>query len=193
MHPRGLTRELWLPALVLAAGLGVLVFSLAVLPLRLALVSCALGWAMLAIAVVDARRFIIPDMLSLPAIPAGLLASGRLLDPAAAEVADIDHVIGMIAGGASLWLVRALYYRVRGQEGLGLGDVKLAAAGGAWIGWQHLADMILIAAVAALALAVLAAAGRRQELSGASKIPFGSFLAPSIWLVWVLLVSGGTR
>ena len=66
--------------------------------------------------------------LSLPAIPAGLLASGRLLEPSVAEVMRIDHVIGMLAGGIGLWLVRAVYFRVRRREGLGLGDVKLAAA-----------------------------------------------------------------
>lgn len=167
-----------------------LVFSVAVFPLGLALVSCALGWAMLAIAVVDARQFIIPDVLSLPAIPAGLLASGRLLDPSAGELVRIDHVIGMAAGGASLWLLRALYYRVRGQEGLGLGDVKLAAAGGAWIGWQHLSDVILLAAVLALSLTIAAAVVRGRQLSAAARIPFGCFLAPSIWLVWAVLVLG---
>src|SRR5439155_939260 len=83
------------------------------------------------LAVVDARRFIIPDILSLPAIPAGLLASGRLLEPSTSDLVRIDHAIGMLAGGLGLWLVRALYFRIRQREGLGLGDVKLAAAGGA--------------------------------------------------------------
>jgi leader peptidase (prepilin peptidase)/N-methyltransferase len=145
---------------------------------------------MLAIAVVDARRFIIPDVLSLPAIPAGLLASGRLMDPSVADLVRVDHVIGMLAGGLGLWLVRAAYFRVRRREGLGLGDVKLAAVAGAWIGWQSLSDAILLAAALALSLAIALALVRGRELSAAAKIPFGCFLAPSIWLVWALAAMG---
>jgi len=70
---------LW--ALPLALAISAL--SLWAFPVRLALASCAPGWAMLAVALVDARHFIVPDVLSLPAIPAGLLASGSLLDPSA--------------------------------------------------------------------------------------------------------------
>ena len=183
-------RELWGASIAATAALAVLLFSFAVFPLRIALVSCLLGWTMLAIAVVDARRFIIPDVLSLPAIPVGLLASGRLLEPAAAEIVRIDHVIGMLAGGLGLWLVRAVYFRVRGREGLGLGDVKLAAAAGAWIGWQSLSDVILLAAGMALSLVIALSLLRGNELSAAARIPFGCFLAPSIWLVWALAALG---
>ena len=183
-------RELWPALIIVPAALALAVFSFAVLPLKIALVSCLLGWAMLAIAVVDARRFIIPDVLSLPTIPAGLLASGRLLEPSADGLVRIDHVIGMLAGGLGLWLVRAAYFRVRRREGLGLGDVKLAAAGGAWIGWQSLSDAILLAAALALSLVIALALVRGRELSAAAKIPFGCFLAPSIWLVWALAAMG---
>ena len=78
-------RELWGALIVVPAALAIVAFSIAVFPLKLALVSCLLGWTMLAIAVVDARRFIIPDVMSLPAIPVGLLASGRLLEPSVAR------------------------------------------------------------------------------------------------------------
>jgi leader peptidase (prepilin peptidase)/N-methyltransferase len=183
-------REVWAAVIVLPGALAVLVFSIAVFPLTLAIVSCLLGWSMLAIAVIDARRFIIPDVLSLPAIPAGLLASGRLLEPSAGELVRIDHVIGMLAGGVGLWLVRAVYFRVRQREGLGLGDVKLAAVAGAWIGWQSLSDVILLAAALALSFAIVLGLMRGKELSAAARIPFGCFLAPSIWLVWALAAFG---
>jgi leader peptidase (prepilin peptidase)/N-methyltransferase len=71
-------------------------------------------------------------------------------------------------------------------EGLGLGDVKLAAAGGAWTGWQDLPNVVLVAAVAALALALVRAAHRRKRLAGTDRLPFGAFLAPAIWIVWAL-------
>jgi leader peptidase (prepilin peptidase)/N-methyltransferase len=179
-------RELWGASIVVPAALAIVAFSFAVFPLKLALVSCLLGWTMLAIAVVDARRFIIPDVLSLPAIPAGLLASGRLLEPSVAEIVRIDHVLGMLAGGLGLWLVRAAYFRMRQREGLGLGDVKLAAVAGAWIGWQSLSDVILLAAALALSLVIALSLVRGKELSAAARVPFGCFLAPSIWLVWAL-------
>ena len=187
MRSHRLTKpELWGAAIVVPAALAIPTFSVAVFPVKVALMSCLLGWTMLAIAVVDARRFIIPDVLSLPAIPAGLLASGRLLEPSAAEIVRIDHVIGMLAGGLGLWLVRAVYFRVRKREGLGLGDVKLAAVAGAWIGWQSLSDVILLAAAGALSLVIALDLLRGRELSAAARVPFGCFLAPSIWLVWAL-------
>jgi leader peptidase (prepilin peptidase)/N-methyltransferase len=166
--------------------LAVAALSFWALPLRLAVASCLLGWAMLAVALIDARHFIVPDLLSLPAIPAGLLASGSLLDPSANALVSLDHVVGAAAGAASLWLVRAGYFALRGREGLGLGDVKLAGAAGAWVGWQLLSLVLLMAATLALGLVLTAGLLRRAPLSGSAKIPFGAFLAPSIWVVWVL-------
>jgi len=173
-------------ATAVACGVGIAGVSFYALSSGTALVSCLLGWAMLAIACIDAQRFTIPDVLSLPAIPAGLLASGYLLDPWSSQLVSLDHAIGTCLGGAVFWLVREVYWRLRRREGLGLGDVKLAAAGGAWVGWEHLADVVLLSAAAALSLAVALAALRGGRLSGAERLPFGAFLAPSIWVVWVV-------
>jgi leader peptidase (prepilin peptidase) / N-methyltransferase len=71
---------------------------------------------------------------------------------------------------------------------VGLGDVKLAAAAGAWTGWQHLSDVLLLATTVALGLAVAIAIVRRETLSATSRLAFGVFLAPAIWLVWLLRV-----
>jgi leader peptidase (prepilin peptidase)/N-methyltransferase len=169
-----------------AVTFGVALFSFSALPPRMAIVSCGLGWAMLAIAHIDARRYTIPDVLSLPAIPLGLLASGYLLAPWNESLADLDHVIGAAVGGAGFWLIREIYGRLRGREGLGLGDVKLAAAAGAWTGWQDLPNVVLLAAAAALGFALVHATVRRRSLAGAERIAFGAFLAPAIWIVWVL-------
>jgi leader peptidase (prepilin peptidase) / N-methyltransferase len=168
------------------AALGVAALSLYALAPGAALVSCLLGWAMLAIAAIDARHFMIPDALSLPAIAVGLLASGYLLDPASDQLVSLDHVLGAGLGGAGFWLVREAYWRVRAREGLGLGDVKLAAAAGAWLGLEHLSDVVLLASAAALGFAVLVAVGGRKGLSGLERIPFGTFLAPAIWIAWLL-------
>jgi leader peptidase (prepilin peptidase)/N-methyltransferase len=169
-----------------ALGIGVAAFSFYAFAPGTALLSCLLGWSMLAVAAIDAQHFRIPDTLSLPAIPAGLVASGYLLDPWSSQLVSLHHVIGAGLGAAIFWLVREAYFRLRGREGLGLGDVKLAAAAGAWTGWDHLFDVVLLAATAALTLAVALAIVRRKGLSGTERLPFGTFLAPSIWVVWVL-------
>jgi leader peptidase (prepilin peptidase)/N-methyltransferase len=167
-------------------GLAIAALSFHAFPLKTALVSCLLGWVMLTVAAIDARCFTIPDVLSLPAIVLGLLASGSMLDPSRSQLVSIDHAIGAVLGGAALWLVREAYARLRGCEGLGLGDVKLAAAGGAWTGWENLADVILLAAAAALIFAITRATIRGESLSATERVAFGAFLAPSIWAVWSL-------
>lgn len=169
---------------VVASAMAVVVVSFSLLPLVAAVASCLLGLAMLGIVVADSRSFIVPDLLSLPAIVGGLLASGRLLDPASSTLVSSDHVIGMVAGGLGFWLVRVAYAWLRGQEGLGLGDVKLAAAAGAWVGWQELANVVLLASSLALAVITLVSLVRGKPVSATDKLPFGCFLAPSIWLVW---------
>jgi leader peptidase (prepilin peptidase)/N-methyltransferase len=173
-------------ATAVVTGISIAGVSLYIFAPWTALASCLLGWTMLAIAIIDARKFTIPDLLSLPAIPIGLLASGWLLDPWSSQLVSLDHLIGAGVGGAAFWVVREVYWRWRGREGLGLGDVKLAAAGGAWIGWAHLADMVLLAAAGALSFAIALALVRRGRLSGGERIPFGTFLAPTIWIVWCL-------
>jgi leader peptidase (prepilin peptidase)/N-methyltransferase len=169
-----------------AAALGIAALSWRAFDPRTAAISCLLGWTMLAIAAIDARSFTIPDALSLPAIPAGLLLSGYLADPAAEQLVSLDQVLGAGLGGCGFWLVREGYFRVRGREGLGLGDVKLAAAAGAWTGWQHLSDAVLLAAAAALSLTIAVALVRGRSLAIGHKIAFGVYLAPAIWIVWAL-------
>lgn len=173
-----------------AAVVGLISFrTLSIVP---ALVSVALAITMLAIAAVDARSFRIPDVLSLPAIPAGLLASGSLLNADVAAIADLAHVLAAIAGPALFLALREGYWRLRGREGLGLGDVKLAAVAGAWTGPQGLIDVILLGSIAALVLVLVGAALRRDRsgIGAATRLPFGITLAPAIWLVWWLMATG---
>lgn len=140
--------------------------------------SCVLGWWLLSLAILDIRHFILPDALTLPLVPAGLaitwLTSPDLL---------ADAILGTVAGFASFWLVRETYYRLRGREGLGFGDVKLMAGLGAWLGWQSLASVVLIAAIAGLVI-LLPLAMRREQVAG-QRLPFGAYLALGAWLVWL--------
>ena len=82
-----------------------------------AVVTAALGWSLLLIAIVDAEHFWLPDILTLPLLVGGILAAG-LMSP----LTLVDRVGGVVAGFASLWLVGFVYQRLRHRPGLGGGD-----------------------------------------------------------------------
>jgi leader peptidase (prepilin peptidase) / N-methyltransferase len=89
----------------------------------------------------------------------------------------------LICGGV-FFLLRELFFRLRGVEGLGFGDVKLAATGGVWLGWEIFPVAVSVAALGAL-LWVAAAATLKRSWPRERKIPFAAFLAPAIWIAWV--------
>jgi leader peptidase (prepilin peptidase)/N-methyltransferase len=141
--------------------------------------SLALGWTLLALAVIDLRHHILPDVLTLPLIPAGL-ALAYLLEPAKLA----DHAVGAAAGFIGFALIAWAYRRLRHREGLGQGDAKLLAAGGAWLGWQALPSVVALGAGAALVVALAGGLGRGQ-LSASARIAFGPYLTLAIWAVWL--------
>jgi leader peptidase (prepilin peptidase)/N-methyltransferase len=142
--------------------------------------SCALGWTLLTLAAIDQRHFLLPDVLTLPLIPAGL-AVAWAIDPALL----VPHAVGAIAGFVAFALIAILYRRLRRREGLGLGDAKLFAAAGAWTGWQALPGLVAVAALCALAVA-LARTVTGDRLSATTQVAFGGYLALAFWLVWLL-------
>jgi leader peptidase (prepilin peptidase)/N-methyltransferase len=93
-------------------------------------------------------------------------------------------VIGAVAGYLSLWLVYHGFRLLTGKEGMGFGDFKLFALFGAWLGWQVLPVVILLASLvgAVVGVASIAALGRDRNLP----IPFGPYLAAAGWitLMW---------
>jgi leader peptidase (prepilin peptidase) / N-methyltransferase len=171
----------------LAAGIGALALLVWLgLATSLAVTGAGLAAALLAIALIDRRSFLIPDWLSLPLIPLGLVAAGSAIDPRAHAFVPVHHVLGAAAGAGLLYLVALGYRRWRGRDGMGLGDVKLAAAAGAWVGLEPLAHVLLLACAGAFAsLAVMALNGRAVAIVPTMALPFGTFLAPAIWLVWL--------
>ncbi|MSO77449.1 MAG: prepilin peptidase [Alphaproteobacteria bacterium] len=144
----------------------------------------SLGGALLALAIADIRRHILPDRLTLPLIPAGLIVTWAGAPSGDAAALTLDHAIGAAAGFALFATIGAAYWRLRGREGLGLGDAKLLGAGGAWIGWQALPDLVLLASLTALAGTGLAACAGRP-VGAATQLPFGAFLAAAFWLIWL--------
>lgn len=162
------------------ASLGVAVWAAVTLPNpSLVWAGCLLGWSLLAAAAVDSRHLILPDILVLPLIPAGILLHAWI-----APGQWADHLAGALIGFVLFAAISLAYRRLRRRDGLGLGDAKLLAAAGAWVGWIGLPSVVLLGAVFGLATAlVLRMAGRNVER--VTELPFGPALALAFWLVWL--------
>lgn len=176
----------WLAPGVELAAVGVVLWALAVLPGEgwLVLVGAVLGWVLLTLALIDARHFLLPDVLTLPLVPAGLLVTWWGDQVGGGPALLPHHLGGAVAGFALMFGIGWLYRRLRGREGLGMGDAKLMAAAGAWVGWAGLGSVLLWAALPALVAAVIW--GRmRGGLSATMAVPFGTFLAFGFWLTWL--------
>jgi leader peptidase (prepilin peptidase) / N-methyltransferase len=159
--------------------------SLAVVPGVGGVLGAGLALVMLAIAVIDARRFIIPDALTLTAL-ALAVANAALED----WESVLEGIGAALLRGAVLALsflaVRAVYYRIRRREGIGLGDVKLAGVAGAWLGWATIPVAVEIAALVALTIYVVRQVAGGRAVSATARMPFGLFFAPAIWIGWLL-------
>lgn len=139
----------------------------------------ALGWLLLALAMVDARTGLLPNPLTAALAGAGLIA-GAVLWPA--RIGDL--VLGTIAGYGSFVILAWLYRVMRGRAGLGAGDAKLLGAAGVWVGWQGVPEVVLIAALSGLLWTVInAVAGR--SLTMTTRLAFGPHLCLATWIVWL--------
>ena len=179
-----------------AAAIVVLVIAVARARPRWQLAGTA---ALLLITFIDLDHRFIPDEVSLPGIAVGL---GVSLLPGGIGIANA--ALGALLGGGILWLVAWGYERFAGREGMGYGDVKLLAMIGAFLGWQAIPAVIIIASLAgsvAGLVAMLDRPGRRRlqrvashlgpgavavslrRASRRTEIPFGPFLALGALLV----------
>jgi leader peptidase (prepilin peptidase)/N-methyltransferase len=162
-----------------AAALALAVWAAFVTSGWIVLASCALGWTLLTLAAIDWRTGYLPDVLTLPLAVAGL-GVACAIEPAAV----LDHVVGTAVGFIAFAALSEIYRRLRGRDGLGLGDAKLLAASGAWLSWNGLPTTVLYAAVIGLAL-VLARRARGQAMTSTDRLAFGPALAAATWLVWL--------
>jgi leader peptidase (prepilin peptidase)/N-methyltransferase len=140
-------------------------------------IDCGLGWSLLTLAWIDWRHFRLPDVLTLP-----LLLTGLAVTWLVAPEAMTDHALGALLGYLGFRVLAWAYKATRGRDGLGLGDAKLLAVAGAWLGWMALPDVILLAAICGIGVAMITA-WRLGRLDGAVAIPFGPCLALAIWIV----------
>jgi leader peptidase (prepilin peptidase)/N-methyltransferase len=156
------------------------------LPAPAAAVAALLGWWLLSLALIDLATFRLPDPLTLPLLPLGLAAT---LAPAPLGLAMPSPPLAVLGGAAAFLLLLALRWahaRLRGREGLGLGDAKLAAAAGLWLGPEWLPWLFLLAGGLGLALAAL----RERSLRGDLAVPFGPPLALAFWILLLAAQAG---
>lgn len=146
---------------------------------ELAGASLLLAVALAALSAIDLARYQLPDVITLPLTGLGLLVSWWI-----GTMPLWWSAVSAAAGFLLLVVVGRLYLYIRGRAGLGLGDAKLLAASGAWLGAEGIPTVLLWATGAAL-VCVLVAAFRDSSLSGATRIPFGPFLCFGTWLVWL--------
>ncbi len=128
--------------------------------------------SLLVITFIDLDHRIIPDVISLPGIAIGLVVS-FFLD----SISAWDSLIGLVAGGGSLFLVAFAYEALTKREGMGGGDVKLLAMIGAWLGWKAVLFTLFFASFSGTVIGGGAMLAQKQGRHYA--IPFGPFLAGS--------------
>ena len=126
--------------------------------------------SLLIITYIDIDHQIIPDIITLPGIPVGFLASFIL-----PNLSYKQSLMGILIGGGSLYLVAWLYFVIKKKEGMGGGDIKLLAMIGAFIGWQGVLYTIFVASAVGTVSGILVMLRRQKGLKLA--IPFGPFLS----------------
>ena len=144
--------------------------------------AAGLTGALIWLYVIDIREFRLPNFLTFPLIGAGLIYNF------ATSTDFYPYLVGAVAGYAAFWLIENAYKLIRKKDGLGRGDAKLLAAGGAWCAWTGLPFIVLIGSASALIWLVLTgyAKNPKADLShNELRLPFGPFLSFAIAIVWL--------
>ena len=137
-----------------------------------------LSWALIVLSAIDIDQQLLPDDITQPTLWLGLLLS---LFSVFADSGD--SIIGAVAGYLSLWGVYQCFKLFTGKEGMGNGDFKLLALCGAWLGWQYLPQIVLLASCLGT-IGGIALIGRKKLTFGQA-MPFGPYLAVSGWLALI--------
>jgi leader peptidase (prepilin peptidase)/N-methyltransferase len=138
-----------------------------------------LGCALVVLFFIDLHHRILPNVITLPGIAIGFLLS--LLNPPG----WVSSLVGILLGGLIPFAIAELYFRVRGDEGLGMGDVKMLAMIGAFLGWPLMFLTLVIASFMGSFVGLSLIALRRGDMK--SSMPFGTFLTLA---AFVAIVTG---
>ena len=172
----------WQQGVIVVLSGAIIVVSYLVLSAPAALASAVLGILMLIGGATDAMTYRLPNAVTYSTIAAGLALS-FVLHPAAPASEALFAVLRSTGSVIALLSFRWCYGLVRGQEGLGLGDVKLAGGIGVWLPLDEIPLCFALASFfALLALLILYCFGR--QITRSTKIPFGVFLCPALWLTF---------
>ncbi len=128
-----------------------------------------LGCALIVLFAIDLEHHLLPNAITLPGIVLGFVFS------LFAEPGWIASLIGLVAGGGVLYLVAVVYYRVRHEEGLGMGDPKMLAMVGAFLGWKLTLLTLMVGSLTGTVVGLSMIAAGRGSMKYA--LPFGCFLA----------------
>lgn len=142
------------------------------------LAALVLGWALIALIMIDIDTQLLPDDITLPLLWLGLIANSAGLFTSLSNA-----VWGAIAGYLTLWSVYQLFKLLTGKEGMGYGDFKLLAALGAWMGWQMLPQIILLSSLvgAVIGVGMIMLRGHDKNIP----IPYGPYLAIAGWIAFI--------
>jgi leader peptidase (prepilin peptidase)/N-methyltransferase len=142
-----------------------------------------LTFAFIVMTGIDLYYYILPDVITLPGVALGLIWTGAAQLGAPIGGSPLatfpDAFIGALAGGGGLFAFAWLFKRMTGKDGMGMGDVKLLAMIGAWLGWQALPYTLFLAALLGSVAGItwILVSGRDRSLP----IPFGPYLIFGGW------------
>src|SRR5262245_12875981 len=128
-----------------------------------------LGCILIVLFAIDLEHKILPNVITLPGVIVGFALS------LVTEPGWLASLIGILIGGGILFAIAEIYYRVRHEEGLGMGDVTMLAMIGAFIGWKLTLVTLFMASLSGSLLGVILIAAHRGGMKHA--LPFGTFLA----------------
>jgi len=127
------------------------------------------GSALIALFAIDFEHYLLPDAITLPGIVVGFVFS------LFTEPGWLGSLIGILVGGGGLWAIAEAYYRIRHEDGLGFGDVKMLGMIGAFLGWKLMLLTLLLGSLSGSVIGVALIVSGRGDMK--YKLPFGTFLA----------------
>ncbi|UJF19621.1 A24 family peptidase [Vibrio sp. SS-MA-C1-2] len=139
------------------------------------------SFTLIVLSFIDLDTLLLPDNLTLPLMWGGITLSLLNISPVSLN----DAIFGAIFGYGFLWSLYWLFKLLTGKEGMGYGDFKLLAALGAWLGWQQLPFILLVASISGVIFGLIELKILRSRQG--TQFPFGPYLAFS---GWICLVAG---